>query len=268
MIRALALFLLMVACPVRAEAPSTTPSTSPSKAPTEAIVAGLSQNSVSITVGFSGEEILIYGAVRRETPPPDGAPLEVIVTVEGPSAPLVVRRKAHRAGIWVNAYAVNVDLAPSFYVVASTGRLKDVLSPVEDLRHRISIRRAIRAVDITRDAPDAPAFVEALIRLREENGTYRVDEGGILLSEDTLFRTDVALPSNLVEGDYRVRLFLTRGGKVVDWQEQLIPVRKEGLERSVFVMSRERPLAYGVLSVLIAVFAGWAASTAFRLIRS
>ena len=49
----------------------------------ESIVAGLSQNRVSITADFDGSEILIYGAVKRDTPPPEGGPLEVIVTVEG-----------------------------------------------------------------------------------------------------------------------------------------------------------------------------------------
>ncbi len=34
----------------------------------ETIVAGLSQNRVSITAHFDGSEILIYGAVKREAP--------------------------------------------------------------------------------------------------------------------------------------------------------------------------------------------------------
>ena len=36
----------------------------------ESIVAGMSQNRVSITADFDGSEILIYGAVKRETPAP------------------------------------------------------------------------------------------------------------------------------------------------------------------------------------------------------
>ena len=64
----------------------------------ENIVAGMSQNRVSITADFDGSEILIYGAVKRETPAPVGrGALEVIVTVEGPSTPVTVRRKARVA---------------------------------------------------------------------------------------------------------------------------------------------------------------------------
>lgn len=83
----------------------------------EEIVLGLSQAEVSITTNFDGSEILVYGAVKRETPIPEGAPLEVVVTVSGPSTPIMVRRKERRFGIWVNTDAVEVDRAPSFYAV-------------------------------------------------------------------------------------------------------------------------------------------------------
>ena len=46
----------------------------PATAAPEAIVAGLSQNRVSITADFDGSEILIYGAVKRDAPAPAGAP--------------------------------------------------------------------------------------------------------------------------------------------------------------------------------------------------
>jgi hypothetical protein len=51
----------------------------------EEVVASLSQNRVSIDTNFDGSEILIFGAVRRESPAPPGA-LGVIVTVAGPVA--------------------------------------------------------------------------------------------------------------------------------------------------------------------------------------
>lgn len=233
----------------------------------ETIVSGLSQNRVSITADFDGSEILIYGAVKREAPAPDGGPMEVIITVEGPPTPVQVRRKARVAGIWLNNAEVRVDSAPSFYAVATTGPLQHILSDTENLRHHITIERVIRAVGITAEAEKSGEFVLALLRVRTNEDRYRVLEGRVELTEDTLFRTDVVLPANLTEGEYRVRLFLLRDGRVVATQERLIGVRKEGLERFIFTMAHEQPLLYGLLSLLLAAFAGWAASAAFRLIR-
>ncbi|WP_255357367.1 TIGR02186 family protein, partial [Falsirhodobacter sp. alg1] len=52
-------------------------------------------------------------------------------------------------------------------------------------------------------------FIDALLRIREKSGKFRINEGAVRLDQSTLFRTDVALPANLVEGQYRVRIFLT-----------------------------------------------------------
>lgn len=247
------LLLLTFACPALA---------------TEAIVTGLSQNRVQITANFDGSEILIYGAVKRDAPVPGGPALEVIVTVEGPSTPLIIRRKEHIAGIWLNRSAVNVDAAPSFYAVASTGPLDHILSGTDDLRHHITIPHAIRAVGISAEAENSPDFIEALQRIRVSEDRYRVAEGSVQLVEETLFRTDVVLPANLTEGDYKVRLFILRGGQVIDNQERIIGVRKAGVERFLFNLAHQQPLLYGVLSLAMAAIAGWAASAAFRFVRS
>ena len=95
----LALFVLLLASlPVRAA---------------EEVVAGLSQTRVAISTNFDGSDILVFGAVKREEAIPED-PLQVIVTISGPSAPVVVRKKSRRFGIWVNTEAVTVDHAPSF----------------------------------------------------------------------------------------------------------------------------------------------------------
>ncbi|HMO07354.1 MAG TPA: TIGR02186 family protein [Paracoccaceae bacterium] len=232
----------------------------------ETIVAGLSHASVAITADFTGEEILVYGAVRREAPVPEGA-LDVVITVQGPAAPVIVRRKERQLGIWANAESVRIDRAPTFYAIASTGALAGILSETENLRHQIAIPKAIRAVGISAETDDSPAFLDALIRIRAAEGRYALAETGVVLTAETLFRADVRLPSNLTEGDYRVRMFLLRAGRVVDWQEQVIPVEKAGFERWIANLSRDAPLVYGVLSLVMAVVAGWGAAAAFRLIR-
>ncbi len=234
----------------------------------ELIVSGLSQNRVSITADFDGSEILIYGAVKRDAPAPGDSPLEVIITVEGPAAPVMVRRKDRVAGIWVNNAAVRIDSAPSFYAVATTGPLSHILSDTENLRFGITIERVIRAVGIAAEADDSGEFILALLRVRTNEDRFRILEGRVELTEDTLFRSDIVLPANLTEGEYKVRLFLLRDQKVVAHQERVIGVRKVGLERFVFNLAHERPLVYGLLSLVLAALAGWGASAVFRLFRA
>lgn len=232
----------------------------------EEVVLGLSSDKVAITANFDGSDILVFGAVKREAPISE-VPLDVIVAIVGPSEPLVVRRKARRFGIWVNTEAVEVDAAPSFYAVATTGPLKEVLSQIEDLRHKVSIPQAIRLVGASPHVTDPQRFARAVIRIRENSGAYQILEGAVALDQQTLFRTSIQLPSNLTEGDYTTRIFLTRGGKVVSTFETEIDVRKVGLERWLYALSRERPFWYGIMSLAIAIAAGWLASAAFQFLR-
>jgi uncharacterized protein (TIGR02186 family) len=232
----------------------------------ETVVAGLSRDAISITTNFEGSEILIFGAVRREAPPPQGSEMEVIVTVEGPARPVTVRRKDRRFGIWVNTDAIEVDAAPTFYAVATTDELESVITFTEDLRRRVSIPWAIRAVGT--GAADRDAFLDALVRVRTEAGLYQLNEGAVTLRDQTLFDTSIQLPANLVEGDYRTRIFLTRRGEVVDVYSQDIAVRKVGLERWIYNLAYGQPLVYGILSLTIAIAAGWLASAVFRYIRT
>ena len=259
MIGRLALALALMAFPVLAQ--------DGGEAPVETIVSGLSQNRVSITADFDGSEIIVYGAVRRDSPPPDSR-LDVIITIEGPATPLTVRRKDRVWGIWVNNAAISVDSAPSFYAVATTGHLNDILSATENLRQGITIDRVVRAVGITAEADASEAFIDAMMRVRTAEGRYRRMENRVQLTEQTLFRTDVVLPANLTEGIYKVRLFLLRDGKVVANQERQIGVRKAGLERLIYNMAQEQPLLYGLVSLVLAALSGWLASAAFRLFRA
>ncbi|MBT0780145.1 TIGR02186 family protein [Paracoccus sp. pheM1] len=235
--------------------------------PPEQIVAGLSRDDVDITTSFDGSEIIIYGAIKRETRIPAGAPLDVIVTLEGPAQALTVRHKERRLGIWINTGRVSVGAAPSFYVVATTRPLHLILPTAEDQRHRISIPLAMRAFAGPMEVEDAVPYTEALIRLRRASDLYRQDDGAVRLAEQTLFRADVRLPANLVEGVYSTRIFLLRDGRVIDTFRAPIEVRKVGLERWLYRLALEQPFIYGIMSLAIAVAAGWGASAAFRLVK-
>lgn len=233
----------------------------------EQVVAGLSRDAVSITTNFDGSDILIYGAVKRESPIPAEDKLDVIVTVQGPSQPVTVWRKERRLGIWINTERVKIGASPSFYAVATTGPLDEILKPEWDQSFRISIPLAMRSFGGPVDVADTVPFTQAMIQIREESGLYHLEPESIELTEETLFRTNIRLPANLIEGDYGTRIFLLRGGEVVDVYRAPILVRKVGLERWLYRLAFDQPLLYGLMSLAVAVAAGWGASTIFRLLR-
>ena len=231
----------------------------------EEIVLGLSRDEVAITATFEGSEILIFGAIKRDGSAAIDGDLGVIVTVAGPDQPVTVRKKDRRLGIWVNTQSVDVDVAPTFYAVATNRPLAEILTFTEDLNTRISTQRAIRSVGAT--VENAESFTRALIRIRAGQGLYQTIPDGVTVAEETLFRALIPLPANLTEGDYKAEIYLTRDKQIVDLYTTTIPVKKVGLERWLYNLAHDNPFLYGLMSLSIAIAAGWGASAAFSVFR-
>ncbi len=249
MIRLL-LMLMVAALPLRAEE----------------IVADLSQDRISISTNFDGSEILIFGAIKRDRPEPAGQRMDVIVTVAGPRRDVTVRRKERRFGIWMNVDSVEALGVPSFYAVASTGPLVQALLPDEDEEWSITTARALTAPGAATMSRDDPDFLDALIRVKTAADAYGTADASVTVEGATLFSTVIALPSDLTEGNYNTRIFLTRDGEVVDSYGTSIFVHKVGLERWIYALAHDQPVLYGLLSLFIAIAAGWGASAVFRML--
>ncbi|MEB3090122.1 TIGR02186 family protein, partial [Parvimonas sp. M20] len=75
-----------------------------------------------IAYSFTGAELLLFGAILY----PGGRPLrddkrtDIVVVVKGPTQSILIREKEKIAGLWVNAGRLRYQSAPSFYAIASS----------------------------------------------------------------------------------------------------------------------------------------------------
>ena len=234
----------------------------------EKIAVGLSQEDVDITADFSGEEILVYGAIERSRFLHESeAPPDVIIVVEGPSRPNVVRRKERIVGVWVNRSHSVISAAPSFYAVGSTRPLDEILTPHQIEIHDIGLEQVLLVPGEVSDGGDPELYRDAAVRLLRNAGFYRILPGSVRVPGESLFSSRIRLPASIVEGDYRLRIHLARDGIVTDTHELIIPVRRAALEQWIYRSAHEDPLGYALASILVAILAGWAASALFRRIR-
>src|SRR5690606_38739398 len=96
----------------------------------EGIQIGLSTNNIAITAGFSGADLTIFGALEDADPQvARQGRYDVIVVLEGPGQPIVVRRKDRVLGIWMNLESETFDNVPVSYSMASTRPLQDITEP-------------------------------------------------------------------------------------------------------------------------------------------
>ena len=91
------------------------------------LVPDVSETDIEIVYSFTGAELLLFGAIIYPGGRPAGdKPVDIVVVVKGPTQSVLVREKEKVAGIWVNADRLRYRSAPSFYAVASS-------RPVEQL---------------------------------------------------------------------------------------------------------------------------------------
>ena len=93
------------------------------------LVADLSSHLIAITTGFTGTEVLLFGAKE--------GPGQVVMIVRGPTSSMTVRKKSRVAGIWMNTDRVTFSNVPSFYAVATSAPLPDIAPPQVLARHQI-----------------------------------------------------------------------------------------------------------------------------------
>ncbi|MBV8505015.1 MAG: TIGR02186 family protein [Alphaproteobacteria bacterium] len=227
-----------------------------SAARAEGLVADLTSHLIAITTGFTGASVVLFGAT-------DG-PGDVIVVVRGPEREMTVRRKSRVAGIWVNTQQVTFVNLPSFYAVAASRPMADILSPATAAFYRLGIAN-LKLVALT-PAPSAvvDAFRTAVERTQQEAGLFAERMGKVDFLGERLFRTTITFPSNVPTGTYLVEVFLVRDKDIVSGQTTPLVVSKVGVDASVFEFSTRQPGFYGAIAVLTAVVAGWLASLPFR----
>ncbi len=225
----------------------------------EPLVADLSKHLVAITTGFTGTDVLLFGAVEDV---PGGG--EVVVVVRGPNRAETVRRKARTFGIWMNTGVAEIDDAPSFYRVAASRPLAEI-APADVLqRHQIGLDSLDLDIRPQDGMADAAQYREALFRLKQSQGLYgdRIQDIGFL--GNRLFRTDMHFPANVPVGTYLVEVYLIAGGEVISAQTTPLVISKIGLGADLYDFAHQQAALYGIIAILLAASAGWAAAVAFR----
>ncbi|HET6390210.1 TIGR02186 family protein [Hyphomicrobium sp.] len=235
--------------------------------PPESVEADASTRQVAITSSFTGTEILVFGTVENSRQPsPEAGTYDVIVVVEGQAAPAVVREKSRVAGIWINTSSMRFDAVPSYYAIAST-------RPIDEIAGNALLDAKQIGFDHIHMSPSGSetaeggavqTYKQALIRLKEGQGVYVKRDFGVTFIGRSLFRATISLPPNVPVGPLTARVFLFKEGRLLGEYESRVGLRREGIERFIHEFALSQPLAYGIVTVLLAAGAGLAAAFAFR----
>jgi uncharacterized protein (TIGR02186 family) len=228
------------------------------------LVPDVSARRIEIRYSFTGAQLLLFGAILYPRGRVPEEQPDIAVVLRGPVQPILVREKEKIAGIWMNADSSRFRSAPSFYAVASSKPIKDLLDERTAAIYEIGLQNLQLSPGTGALPEKARRFEAGLIDLRVRNGVYSEDPHGVEISEGVLYRARISIPSQVPVGTYTAETFLIQDGRVLAVATRDIQVGKSGFERWVSLVARRHEGLYGLAAVIMSVGLGWAAGMVFR----
>jgi hypothetical protein len=208
-------------------------------------------------------------------PAPEGS--RMIIKVVGPDRDFRLNKAGKVLGfLWAPVSHGVVRSLPGMYVLLSSGKIADALSPEDrkDLKLFPDFQELRELGNISFQGQRAPEETEALARgffqglvcLLQEKGLYKQDEDAIRVAGGQ-FQARLLLPAQAPLGEYRVSAYVLEEGKARLLASGNFTVRAEGLAAWLGRQAQDSPAFYGIMAVLIALGSGAFVGAIFQLAR-
>ncbi|WP_156839908.1 TIGR02186 family protein [Novosphingobium aquimarinum] len=230
------------------------------------LVPEVSQHEVRLRQGFTGTELLLFGAILSPEGTRAAQDYDIVVVLKGPTQAIVVREKAKVAGIWVNADSIELRSAPSYFALASTRPIDRIVDDKTAAIYELGLRWLQLSPIGAIDPEEQQRFASGLVDLNQRTGLYRQEEEGVTVSEQVLYQARIALPSRVPTGTYTAETFAITKGQVVASASSTVIVHKLGIERAIAEFADQYGFLYGLVAVALSIAMGWIAGRLFALI--
>ncbi|WFL78095.1 TIGR02186 family protein [Altererythrobacter arenosus] len=227
------------------------------------LVPEVSQNEVQVRQGFTGTELLLYGAILDPAGRRAGAEYDIVVVLKGPTQPIRMREKERILGIWMNAESSDFRSAPSFFAVAASRPVEEIVDERTAAIYELGTRFIQLSPSGQIDPVKQARFAAGLVEQRERKGLYKQNMKGVQITEGVLYKARIKLPSNVVTGRYTAETFAITNGRVIASAIADVEVKKVGFERFVEIAAQNWSLVYGLVAVALSIGMGFFAGRLF-----
>jgi uncharacterized protein (TIGR02186 family) len=229
------------------------------------LVPDVSQRQIDIQSGFTGAELLLFGAIIYPRGVAPEGQIDVAVVLRGPTRPITLREKQKIAGIWINADSSDFRSVPAYYAIASSRPLDTIVDSKTAAIYELGLDKLQLSPSGEVDAKEQRRFSNGLVDLKQRNGLFRQDAGSVNITDQVLYRARLYVPSSVPVGTYTAETLLIRDGRVIVADDKVeVRVRKKGFEQLVTILALEYSLFYGAMAVLVSLLLGWFAGYIFQ----
>jgi len=231
------------------------------------LVPDVSQRQINIQSGFTGADMLLFGAIIYPRGVAPEGQIDVAVVLRGPTRAITLREKQKFAGIWLNADSTDFRSVPAYYAIASSRPLNQIVDSKTAAIYELGLDKLQLSPTGEVDATEQRRFISGLVDLNRRNGLFRQNAGTVDITDQVLYRARLEIPSSVPVGLYTAETLLIRNGRVIVADDNVeVRIDKTGFEQFITILAEDYSLLYGIIAVLISVALGWFAGFVFRRI--
>lgn len=224
----------------------------------------LTANHDHITIDFfyHGSTVSARGLVEPGT--------DVVIKIAGPDGKETLKQKGRTAGVlWMNVGTLHFEKTPNLYEIYSTRPIEQILTPEEAEREVIGYGALSKHLELepVTSPEDREKWVGEFIKFKEESKLYASSTGKIATeSKDgrQAYYIKTEWPFQAPPGDYTVTAYAVRDGKVIEKVVKQVDVKQVGIVRTLSKMAKNNGALYGLLSIVMALGAGFGVGLVFR----
>ncbi len=221
------------------------------------------EKNIRIDFFYHGAELNITGEAPADS--------DLIITVASPPGSQSLKRKGKVGGLlWMNVGDLLFENAPGVYIQSSTNDPSRILNKEARVRNLIGYEALEQTMRISplSGPEEKEKWFQEYVKLKEQRNLYSLSAGKIrttpLSDGRKRFELLIPWPYQASPGDYTMTAYSVRQGSIQEKAESTIRVEQVGMVKFFASMARNRAAVYGILSVGVALIAGFAVGLIFK----
>ena len=217
---------------------------------------------IKIDFFYHGSEVSVSGTADAGT--------DLIVKITASDGHEKLKQKGKAAGfLWMNTGTLKFEKTPDLYLIHSTKDIDDMLSKGETDKYVIgypALERHIEISPVLNDEERAKWFDE-FMRYKEASRLYAVSSGQIKTAtagKTQKYYIQMDWPYQALPGEYIVTVYAVKDKKVIEKAETAVKVEQVGIIKALSDMAKNNGALYGIISIVIALGAGFGVGLIFR----
>lgn len=227
------------------------------------MTANVDHDSIKIDFFYHGGALRVSGFSN----PSDA---DLIIKLTSPDGHQSLRKKGKVANfLWMNTGEIKIENVPNVYFLYSTRKIGDILSREEMRKYAIGYPALEKYIEISpvSSNEEKTKWFNEFIKFKESSNLYDTSVGKIsAVKQGTKqdYSVSTEWPYQAPPGNYTVTVYAVKDKKVIETAATNLLVEQVGLVKSLANMAKNNAALYGLISIAVALGAGFGVGMVFR----